>query len=368
MRSSVVRAHVVIFVAWVSALLASVASAGAVKPPPSEYEQPGRVVVVSDILGEFNLFADLLRNADLIDDDNHWIGGEAQLVILGNLVGLGQGVRPLFDLVRSLQRQAQAAGGMVHMLLGYGEIQLLHRDVGVVNPRNYADLATDDSAEKIKQMIERGVQEVLARFPDAPYPDRLRREYEHLAGESFKPGAVEFLATVAPGAELGDWLRSRNVVIRIGDNIYSHGGLNIDYAKKSLDEINNAERASLAHETLLLQKDIDIAHPAWWRELGARSEVQMQPVVDTVAYMTKARAQIVGVNRNALPTRQGLHARVFFVDSGMRSYQLHAIERKFSALEIKGDEYTLLWNKDRFLATPPPPVPEEPALKIDTGK
>lgn len=331
--------------------------AGAAEPPPTTYDAPDRIVVVSDILGELGLFAQLLRNAELIDDDDRWIGGEAHLVILGNVVGWGQGVLPAMDLIRSLEAQAADAGGMVHMLLGYGEIQLLHRDIAVVDPANYAHLATDDSDQKIREFTERGVKEVLSRFPDAPYPDRLRAEYERMMEFEMKPGGVEFLELFNPGTKLGDWLRSRNVIIRIGDLIYSHGGLSPKYADIPLQEINDETRAELATDSLLLQKDIDIAHPSWWRDMAAKTEVEMQRTVNSVLSQVGARAMVVGVNQPRLATRDGLGGRAFFVDSGMRAHQLREADRKLSALEIMGEKYTLLWDDSRVNATTPPPAP-----------
>lgn len=333
------------------------AKAIAADPPPTTYNVPERIVVVSDILGELGLFAELLRNAKLIDDNDQWIGGEAHLVILGNVVGWGQGVLPTMNLIRSLEAQAERAGGMVHMLLGFGEIQLLHRDIAVVDPANYAHLASDDSDEKIREFTERGVEEILERFPDAPYPDRLRAEYERMMEFEMKPGGVEFLELVAPGTELGDWLRSRNVIIRIGDLIYSHGGLSPNFVDTPLEKINEQTRAELATDSLLLQKDIDISHPSWWRDMAAKTEVEMKRVVDGVLSQVNARAMVVGVNQPRLATRDGLGGRAFFVDSGMRAHQLREADRKLSALEIVGEKYTLLWDDSRVNATTPPPAP-----------
>ncbi len=329
----------------------------AADPPPTTYEVPSRIVVVSDILGEFGLFVDVLRIAKLIDDDNEWIGGEAHLVILGNIVGFGQGVLPSFDLIMELESEAERAGGMVHLLLGYGEIQLLHRDAGIVDPANYAHLATDDSNKKIDEFTERGVQEVLSRFPGAPYPDRLRAEYERMMDMEMKPGGVEFLELFEPGTKYGDWLRSRNVIIRIGDLIYSHGGLSPKFVEIPLQQINDETRADLAKDTLLLQKDIDIAHPSWWRDMTAKTETEMQRVVEEVLAEAQARALVVGINQPRLATRDGLGGRAFFVDSGMRSHQNREADRRLSSLEIVGEKYTLLWDDTRVNATTPPPNP-----------
>lgn len=348
----------------IAALLSAIsvlfsAGARADAPPPTRYPAPERIVVMSDILGEFGLFVQLLREASLVDEDANWIGGEAHLVILGNVVGWGQGVLPTFELIRRLESQAFRDGGRVHMLLGYGELQLLHRDIAVVDKRNYQHLATDDSDEKIEVFTERGVQEIIERMPESKYPERLRTEYERMMTFEMSPGGVEFLELFAPGSDLGDWLRSRNVIIRIGDLIYSHGGLSPKYADIPLEEINAETHAELEVDSLLLQKDIDIAHPAWWRELATKTEIEMQRVVEEVLKEHHARAMVVGVNQPRLSTRDGLGGRAFYVDSGMRSHQMGHPEKRLSALEIEGETYTLIWDDSRLTAATPPPPPAD---------
>jgi len=322
-------------------------------------------VVVSDILGEFGLFAKTLRNAKIIDEDNHWIGGKAHLVILGNIVGFSQGILPSYNLVRDLEKEASAAGGMVHMIRAFGEDQLLHRDIGVVDPGNYSDLATEDSERRIKEFTEKGVKEVLARFPDAPYPDRLTHQYENMMASDMHPGGVEFLDLFAPGTDLGDWLRSRNIIIQIGDFLFSHGGLSEKHMNTPLRQINDEDRQAVAAATLLVRLDFDLQSPPWWRDLATKPELQMQREVETVLAATKTRAQIVGVSNGLdLPTHYGLGARVFFVDSGMRAYQVHSAKKKLSSLVIEGDRFTMLWDDKAISAPTPGPVPQ-PVAKTD---
>ncbi len=363
MRFRFVRHRLLALAVCMCVSLFTVAQARAIDPPPSEYPQPGRIVVVANILGEFDLFMEVLRNANLVDNKNNWIGGKAHLVILGNFVGFGEGVRQIIDTIRSLEKQASEANGMVHTILGVNEINMLHRDIAHINPVNYEDLATEDSPAKIDQMIERGALEMIARLPSDRSPESSRSEYRNYAGRFLMPGSVEFLEMIAPGAELGDWLRSRNIVIRIGDYLFSSGGLNLQYAQKPLDEINTAERASLATESLLLKGDMITTHPVWWRYFVSRGGGDMQAIIDATLYIANARTQVVGLTSNASPTHMGFHGRVFFVDSGMQAYQLGAVNRVLSALDIVGREFTLIYDKQRIQSMTPPPPPPAPTAK-----
>lgn len=333
-------------------------SARAIEPPPTEFEQPDRIVVISDILGEYGLMMELLRNTSIIGPDNQWDAGDTHLVILGNVAGVGRGVLPAFEQIKELEGQAEAAGGKVHMLLGFSEIQLLHRDLAMIDSRVYEGMTSAESERKLKRFVEAGVQEVLSRFPDAPFPERLEAEWRSLADRLYQLGAIEFMEQFAPGTELGDWLRSRNVIIRIGDYIFSHGGLSPEFAEKSLQQINDEEREKLATETLLLQKDIDIRHPSWWKGLVTNTEIEMQRPVDEILANLEARAMVVGVNLPNIPAREGLGARVFFANSGIAARQLEAHSARLSALEITPDAIFLIWDEQRVKATMPGDPPQ----------
>lgn len=334
------------------------AAVRAVEPPASTYDQPDRIVAIAGILGEYELYVELLQNVALIDENLHWIGGRAHLVILGNLIGEGAGVMKALDLTRELEKEASEAGGMVHLLLGFTEYQLLHRNPSVVNPVIYENLATDHDDQGKREFVERGVQEILSRFPDAPHPERLRAEYENRSEMMLYPGSVQFLAQFAPGTELGDWLRSRNILIRIGDYLFSHSGLSLKFMDTPLAQLNDEMRASLAKESLALRLDIDQLDPIWWREIATEPETKMQRIVEEILAHTKARAQIIGLNNGQnIPTHAGVGARVYFVDSGMRDSQLESEDFRLSGLEIARETFTLLWGRDRIDAPAPGAIP-----------
>ncbi len=83
---------------------------------------PG-LFVVSDIHGHLADFRDGLARAGLVDDDR-WVGGDADLWVLGDLVDRGPNGIEVVDLVRSLQQQAP---DRVHVLMGNHEALMLGR-------------------------------------------------------------------------------------------------------------------------------------------------------------------------------------------------------------------------------------------------
>lgn len=78
----------------------------------------GSVFVVSDVHGYLDDLRQGLLEAELLDRDGRWCGGDAELWVLGDLTDRGPDGIGVVDLVRGLQRQAP---GRVHVLLGNHE-------------------------------------------------------------------------------------------------------------------------------------------------------------------------------------------------------------------------------------------------------
>jgi hypothetical protein len=84
-----------------------------------------KTYIIGDIHGHLNQLTALLAGAKLIDDQQNWVGGDALLWFIGDLVDRGPNGIGVIDLVMKLQNQSAAFGGRVNCLLGNHEIQLL---------------------------------------------------------------------------------------------------------------------------------------------------------------------------------------------------------------------------------------------------
>ena len=100
--------------------------------------------IISDIHGNYRAFRNLLLHAQLIDESNQWIGGEARLFLLGDYVTSGPDSKQVIDLVRSLEHQVP---DQVIALLGNHELLLLravhdkhHRQEWLTNPEHWQTL------------------------------------------------------------------------------------------------------------------------------------------------------------------------------------------------------------------------------------
>src|SRR4030067_2246988 len=88
---------------------------------PWEWSGIERIVVVGDLHGEYENFVKILKGTGVLDKDLHWTAGNAHLVQTGDIMDRGNDTRKIFDLLIRLEKEAEAAGGMVHVLLGHHE-------------------------------------------------------------------------------------------------------------------------------------------------------------------------------------------------------------------------------------------------------
>lgn len=168
---------------------------GRVRRAPPAVSRADSIWVLGDVHGEFDNLQQLLLNARVVDPDLRWSAGKSHLVLLGDLVDRGpDGIRTLWFLY-GLERQAEAAGGRVHVLLGNHEIMVFSNDLRYVAPKE---------AE-------------LARLHGASYSQLLDPQR----------------------STLGRWLASKPALLRIGRVLFAHGGVTphqIPYTLTSFDD------------------------------------------------------------------------------------------------------------------------------------
>ena len=165
----------------------------------SEYPKATRLLVLSDIEGNFDAFRKLLLAANVIDEDLNWKFGDGQLVLVGDFFDRGLHVTEVLWFIYYLEDKAKAAGGYVHFVLGNHEIMNLSGDLRYVNPKYASNAAL------------------------------LRQNYVSLYDEN---------------SELGRWLRTKNIIEKIGDMVFTHGGISgaMNGMSISIPEINQLAR------------------------------------------------------------------------------------------------------------------------------
>lgn len=88
-------------------------------------ERDSATYVVGDVHGHRDELVSALREAGLVDANEAWAGGTAQVWFLGDFFDRGPDGLGALDLVMRLVGEAEATGGAVHALLGNHEILAL---------------------------------------------------------------------------------------------------------------------------------------------------------------------------------------------------------------------------------------------------
>ena len=176
------------------------------------YPQVEKLYAIGDIHGDFNAFILCLKKAQLIDSNYHWIGKNAHVVQIGDI--LDRKIRlnsiehndedsefKIISLICNLQLEAYIAGGGFHPIIGNHELMNILGMFEYVSPLGIKHFKNIDN----------------------------RKEY-------FKIGGL-FCKYLACG-----W----NPVIKIGDFIFCHGGISLNISNNyTIEEINYIMRDTL---------------------------------------------------------------------------------------------------------------------------
>lgn len=165
----------------------------------AEYARPKKMLVLSDIEGNFAAFRKLLQAAGVIDANLQWIFGDGHLVLAGDFVDRGNMVTEVHWLIYALEDQAVAAKGKVHYILGNHEIMNMSGDLNYLHAKY----------QRNSKLLE--------------------RNYMHLVG---------------PESEIGRWLATKNIAERIGNLLFVHGGMSsyMNLMALPLKEVNGMAR------------------------------------------------------------------------------------------------------------------------------
>jgi hypothetical protein len=203
-----------------------------------------RMLVISDIEGNFGAFRKLLRGNGVIDDSFNWTFGKDHLVLVGDFVDRGTMVTEVLWLIYSLEEKAKAAGGYVHYILGNHEIMNMSNDLGYVNERY------------IK------------------HAEMMNHPYMELFG---------------PSTEIGRWLATKNVVERVGNILFTHGGISsyMNLLGMSLKELNEITRPFYTDTTYKYSDErLNIIYsdfgPFWYRNYYKSPRASMEQIDSTL--------------------------------------------------------------------------------------
>ena len=306
-----------------------------------------RIVAVGDVHGAYDRFVGILTTASLIDENQRWIGGAAVLVQTGDVVDRGPDSRRALDLIRTLEREAEAAGGQVHLLLGNHEVMWMYGITRDASDAEYAAFRTDES-DDVRERYYRRLESALRRqsaVAGQPFDaDTFRDRFF----DDTPLGAVEMRAAFSPDGEYGRWLLAHNTMIKINDIVFMHAGTSPEIASLGCAGINEAVRAEIKRgapddDALSLSP----TGPLWYRDLMLQPEGTFRDSVDDILDALDARAMVIGHTTSAtgrVLTR--FERRIVEIDTGMLGGRFYTRGRP-SALEIDRDVMTVIYEDRR---------------------
>ena len=192
--------------------------------------------LISDPHGDHAAMLRTLGNAGIVDSRTaNWSGGNAYLVITGDLLDRGPDSRPIMDLVMRLEDAGAriAVGRVLLLTLGNHEVMNLVGDLRYVSAGEYAAFAGDETAEEREHWFQAIVVEAkVCRRLASSTRNELRAEFDR----DRPPGLYAHRrAFGSDGVKYGRWLLQKPLMVVVNDTAYVHGGMPPMVAEHGLD-------------------------------------------------------------------------------------------------------------------------------------
>ncbi|WNC70270.1 metallophosphoesterase [Thalassotalea nanhaiensis] len=245
-----------------------------------EYKTAHSIAAISDFHGQYELMATILTNNGVIDENGNWDFDKGHLVITGDVFDRGDKVTEILWFLFNLEKQAIKQGGRVHLLLGNHETMVLNDDLRYLHPKYF-------KVEKI-----------------------LKQSYSSLYGDN----------TI-----LGQWLRSKNVLVKINNILFAHGGFHPNLVKKELPlkKLNQVFSNNITKPLLPIRRSElgDYLHktngPIWYRGYF-REPLATSDEIDNLLRFYKINHIVVG-HTSQTNIKSRYDGRVIAIDSSIKN-------------------------------------------------
>jgi hypothetical protein len=231
------------------------------------------IFVMADTHGEYEIAVQLLQRHGVIDERLRWSFGKGHLAVLGDVFDRGPNQTELLWLIYKLEAEAARAGGGVHLAIGNHESMVLTGDDRYLNPK-YRRVATLLGADRYALLWD---QQTL----------------------------------------LGQWLRSKAAVFRLGQYLCLHGGISRELLDRglTLSAVNQSVRAALlepgASADMQTEFVMGPAGPLWYRgyfrEAARKGGFKAAEQSDIELIRERFGVQAILVGHTTVPTITALY-------------------------------------------------------------
>lgn len=247
---------------------------------PTEYENVNKILAISDIHGQHDLFIKILKSHQVIDSLGNWIYGEGHLMIVGDIFDRGSKVTESLWFLFDLEKQAMKNGGYVHVLLGNHELMVLHDDLRYIHPK-----------------------------------------YQYTSGKL----KTDYNKLFSTNTVLGQWLRTKNICEKINEMVFVHGGFSQEVLDKEkslskinklfIEKINNQGKVDTENDELLELLYFENG-PLWYRGYADPSGFNIASA-DKILEALEAETIVVG--HTSMPKIISIHKnKIVLIDSSIK--------------------------------------------------
>lgn len=326
-----------------------------------------KIVAVGDLHGDYDSFVDILKGTGLVDKKIRWTGGKSHLVQIGDVMDRGDYAKEIFDLLMRLEKEAEKAGGKVHLLLGN------HEEMNIIDIafdyENYITLKQfkDFLPDKYKESKEKGIIEYYKKQASeghrpgytldeilSNYWDTIRRR---AMADKEDEARIKYWTNF--NEKFGKWLVEHNVVIKINDIIFVHGGISEKFSTWKLGDINDRMRLELdsfIKKNPISSEDLQVVYqsegPLWYRVL-AMNEIKdedLKPVVDEIFKNLGIKHMVLAHSWRIVKSKKDmerLEGRIWVIDTGISSKIYRGGRETALIIEDTGNDYKFsVWPLD----------------------
>jgi Calcineurin-like phosphoesterase len=304
---------------------------------PWEWSGVEKIIVIGDLHADYESFIRILKGTEVVDQNLRWAAGKAHLVQMGDIMDRGDNAKSILDDMMRLEKEAEAAGGMVHVLLGnHEELNLtgivFSSNIDYVTLDQFIAFLPEAFRKKQEEALTKRVLKLRTRNPEANPKPVIDEFWKSVRADP----SAQRIYSLNFNEEYGPWLRRQNVAVKINEVVFVHGGISEKYAQWGIQEINDRYReeldniwrefkgANLPANFRTSNATPSIVYrgesPLWYRELATVPEEDLSEELDTILKTLGATVMVIA-HTPRIPKgprdMQRFGGKVWIVDTGI---------------------------------------------------
>ena len=258
-----------------------------------------KFVAIGDLNAADDVLLDILRGTKLINRDNHWIGGKAHLVQIGDIWNRGPGAKKITELLLQLQPEAEASGGRVSIILGNHEVMTALGVEAYCTAEEYLAFAPLLAQERWPKRVHKAMMKLYRSTKKGDIVPPLAPRMEQWKIENV-PGKPEMRRALSHHGRLGRAMRKWPVAVQEDGLVFAHSALTPSWAEKGVDALNEEAWklwATKPTHVIELPNDSmfrDDAGPLWDRSFAMQEGAEIKRQVEASLKALQAQHMIIG--------------------------------------------------------------------------